>query len=66
MSPKKEPVNHKEKNGIALKLCARCIRAIQSREPLFAGPMILSAEEAEEENIPCEWCGEYDDLYECR
>jgi hypothetical protein len=48
-----------------MKLCEHCIRAIQSREPLYVGPMVLSAEEAEEENTPCEWCGEFDDLYDC-
>lgn len=49
-----------------MKLCDHCIRAIRSREPLFVGPLVLSAEEAEEENTPCEWCGEFDDLYECK
>lgn len=48
-----------------MKLCEHCIRAIRSREPLHVGPMVLSAEEAEEENTPCEWCGEFDDLYDC-
>ena len=48
-----------------MKLCEHCIRGIRSREPLYVGPMVVSAEEAEEENTPCEWCGEFEDLYEC-
>lgn len=48
-----------------MKLCIRCIAAIKSREPLYVGPLLITAEESEQENIPCEWCGEYDDLYEC-
>ena len=48
-----------------MKLCEHCIQGIQSREPLYVGLIVVSAEEAEEENIPCEWCGEFDDLYDC-
>ena len=48
-----------------MKLCEHCIRAIQSREPLSVGELILTADEAEEEDVKCEWCGEYDELYEC-
>ena len=49
----------------SMKLCEHCIRGIQNHEPLYVGPMVVSAEEAEEENTPCEWCGEFDDLYDC-
>lgn len=48
-----------------MKLCEHCIQAIQSREPLSVGPLVMSIEEAEEENVRCDWCGELDDLYEC-
>ena len=49
-----------------MKLCEHCIQAIQSRgESLSVGPLVLSIEEAEEENVRCDWCGELDDLYEC-
>lgn len=46
-------------------ICRSCIDAIRSRgEKIAVGEMILSIEESEEENRPCEWCGEYDDIYE--
>ena len=48
-----------------MKLCEHCIQAIQSREPLSVGPLVLTMEEAEELGECCEWCGEVDDLYEC-
>ena len=49
-----------------MKLCEHCIQAIQSRgESLSVGPLVLSIEEAEEENVCCDWCGEVDDLFEC-
>ena len=49
-----------------MKLCDHCIQGIQSRgEALSVGQLVMSIEEAEEENVRCEWCGELDDLYEC-
>ena len=48
-------------------LCSQCIEAIRSRgETLFsADDIICTAEESEEENQPCDWCGEFDDLTFC-
>ncbi len=45
-------------------LCQHCIQAVRSREPLYVGPTVFSTEEAEEEGVACEWCGEVDDLYD--
>lgn len=46
-------------------LCDHCIRALRSRgEVIYVGNCI-PVEEAKENLTPCEWCGEYDDLYEC-
>lgn len=46
-------------------LCNHCIDAIKSRgEKLFVGDMVLDYEESEELNFPCEWCGEFGELYE--
>ena len=47
-------------------LCNNCIEEIRSRgELVYAGERKYSVEESEEMEIPCEWCGENDDLYEC-
>ena len=53
------------RNERKLTLCRHCIAAIRSREPLRVGELVLTLEESEERNEPCQWCGEYDDLYEC-
>lgn len=46
--------------------CEYCITELNSRgEKLYKGDLVLTGEEAEEEQKACEWCGEYDDLYEC-
>ena len=46
-------------------MCRHCIEAIRSRgDYIMTGEMVYSAEECEEMGITCEWCGEYDDLYE--
>lgn len=47
-------------------LCPHCIQVIRSREPLYVGPLAFSAEDAEEEGVTCDWCGEIDDLYDCK
>ena len=48
-----------------MKLCEHCIRGIQSREPLFVGSMVLSAEESEEQNTPCEKIEVSDEITIC-
>ena len=49
-------------------LCEHCIEELRSRgEVVYVNyDMKYSIEEAEEMNIECEWCGEYDDLYEVK
>lgn len=47
-------------------LCEYCIEELRSRgEKVLVGDRVYRLEESEEENKPCEWCGEYDDLFEC-
>ena len=53
-------------NSDTVLLCEHCIQAIRSREPLFVGELAMGVEESEESSTPCSWCGEYDDLYECK
>lgn len=54
-------------NPNSILLCQHCISAIRSRgEEVFVGDLEKDAEESEETNTPCEWCGEYDDLYNCK
>ena len=55
-----------------MKLCKKCMEAIKSQgEPiltydsLIAAKFLCSAEESKEMDIPCEWCDEYGELYEC-
>lgn len=55
-----------------MKLCKCCMEAIKSHgEPiltyttLVAAGYLMDAEESKERDIPCAWCDEYDDLYEC-
>ena len=46
--------------------CEHCIEELKSRgEKVLVGDQVYTIEEAEEEQKACEWCGEYDDLYEC-
>lgn len=46
-------------------LCKHCIEAIRSHgEFLLVGEMVHDIDDAEEMEITCEWCNEYDDLYE--
>ena len=48
-------------------LCGYCIEACRSHgEPIYKGKMKYDAVESEALDIPCEECGEYDDLYDCR
>ena len=45
--------------------CQNCIDYLKTQGyRLFVGNLIIEAEEAEEENKPCEWCEEFNDLYE--
>ena len=54
-------------NPNSILLCQHCISAIRSRgEEVFVGDLEKDAEESEETNMPCEWCGEYNDLYDCK
>lgn len=48
-------------------LCEHCIEAIRSRGELVkvCEPNFVTAEECEEHNITCDWCGEIDDLHSC-
>ena len=53
-------------------LCRYCIEEMVSRgekirgiRTLFDGSPYLYMDEAEEQGIACEWCDEFDDLYEC-
>lgn len=47
-------------------LCRYCIEEIRSRGGfVLVGEMKYTQEESEEMDIPCEWDGEYDDLYDC-
>lgn len=47
-------------------LCEYCVEAIRSRgEKVFVGGQVLTLEESEDEDKPCEWCGEHDNLYGC-
>ena len=55
-----------------MKLCKNCMEAIKSHgEPiltydsLIAAGFLMDAEESEEMDTPCEWCGEHDELYDC-
>ena len=49
-------------------LCEHCIEELRSRgEVVYVNyDMKYSIEDAEEMDIECEWCGEYDDLYEVK
>ena len=48
-------------------LCQHCIEAIRSHgEPVYVGDFAMDVEESEETNTPCEWCGEFDELYDCK
>jgi hypothetical protein len=43
-----------------------CIEGLESRgESVSVGDLQFDIEEAEEQEISCEWCGEVDDLYDC-
>lgn len=48
-------------------LCRHCIEEIKSRgeKLMIADDYCCTLEESEEENQPCEWCGEYDELWFC-
>jgi len=51
------------------KLCQRCIETIKSRgEIIYVGPRVFDATDIEygEEPQKCDWCGEVDDLYDCK
>lgn len=54
----------RQKNRMCL--CSYCIQAIKSHgEKLAVGDYLMDEVESEEENTPCEFCGEFDELYEC-
>lgn len=48
-----------------MKLCERCIMEMQSRGQLIAYDHVnyIPCKEAENMNTPCEWCYEFDDLF---
>ncbi len=47
-------------------LCSYCIQAIKSHgEKILVGDQEFTCEEAEEQKITCDFCGEYDDFYDC-
>lgn len=55
-----------------MRLCKKCMEAIKSHsEPiltydsLIAAGFLMDREESKETDTPCEWCDEYDELYEC-
>ena len=49
-----------------MKLCSYCQQELKSRGvKIWIGEQICDCDEAMEEDIPCEWCDEYDDLWEC-
>ena len=49
-------------------LCSHCIEELKSRgEVVYVNyDIAYTVEESEEMDITCEWCNEYDDLYECK
>lgn len=51
-----------------MKICKHCMEEMKSRgEVVYVNyDEMMSIEEAEEMEIACEWCGEYDDLYEVK
>ena len=45
--------------------CRKCIDYFKTQGyKIWVGGLAYDAEEAEEENIVCDWCEEVDDLYE--
>jgi hypothetical protein len=50
-----------------MKLCKHCIEALQSHGEHFkvADDSLCSLEDSEEENQPCDFCGEFDELWFC-
>lgn len=48
-------------------LCEHCIEAIRSRGEIvgIVEPNYVTAEDCEEFETVCEWCGEIDDLHKC-
>lgn len=50
-------------------LCENCIDAIKSRgEPIWVGPQVFDVSDIEygEPEQKCSWCGEVNDLYDCK
>lgn len=48
-------------------LCKHCIEELKSRGEslMIADSYLCTMEESEEENQPCEWCDEFDELWLC-
>lgn len=58
--------NTRKGKGEIMLMCEHCIEEIRSRgDYVVVGEMKYSAEEAEEMDIKCDWCDEYEDLYDC-
>lgn len=48
-------------------MCGYCIQEAKSRgERLFIGDLKVNFDDSVEDNIPCDCCDEYDDLYEVK
>ena len=48
-------------------MCPYCIEEAKSRgEKLFIGYQEMDFETSMETDTPCEWCDEYDELYEVK
>ena len=48
-------------------MCEYCQQEVKSHgEKIFVGYRKMTFEESMETDTPCEWCDEYDDLYEVR
>ena len=46
-------------------LCEYCQSELKSRGVrIWIGEMEYSLEESMDQDVPCEWCDEYDDLYD--
>lgn len=47
-------------------LCPHCMAALESRGEMEGAfrRWAMDAEESENTNTPCEWCDEFDDLYQ--
>ena len=47
--------------------CRKCVNYLRTQGyKIFVGDVILEYDEAIENNKRCDWCDEFDDLYEVR